>query len=128
MIEGRMTRTLLNLSIIQFGALSSSWWDEINNSSQWQDGIFYFLCAAYALVSSVALVHLLLSLDLVLGRLELLLTVQLVFVCCILSRLFRSETDWTLHFETIFRRFFYYLTIPVLFFCIHNESDLNLVH
>lgn len=58
MIEGRMTRTLLNLSIIQFGALSSSWWDEINNSSQWQDGIFYFLCAAYALVSSVALIQL----------------------------------------------------------------------
>ncbi|URE43566.1 Tobamovirus multiplication protein [Musa troglodytarum] len=36
----------------------SSWWDEINESDRWQDGVFYFLCAAYALVSSVALVQL----------------------------------------------------------------------
>ncbi|KAM6585754.1 hypothetical protein CsatB_012756 [Cannabis sativa] len=35
-----------------------NWWDEINESVQWQDGIFYFLCAAYALVSTVALVQL----------------------------------------------------------------------
>ncbi|RWW24355.1 hypothetical protein GW17_00011361, partial [Ensete ventricosum] len=34
----------------------SSWWDEINESEKWQDGVFYFLCAAYAVVSSVALV------------------------------------------------------------------------
>jgi len=34
----------------------SSWWDEINGSAQWQDGIFFALCAAYALVSAVALV------------------------------------------------------------------------
>ncbi|XP_042378395.1 tobamovirus multiplication protein 1-like [Zingiber officinale] len=36
----------------------SSWWDQINESPKWQDGVFYFLCAAYALVSSVALVQL----------------------------------------------------------------------
>ncbi|GMN49859.1 hypothetical protein TIFTF001_019016 [Ficus carica] len=36
----------------------SDWWDEINESTQWQDGIFYGLCAAYALVSFVALVQL----------------------------------------------------------------------
>ncbi|RRT57132.1 hypothetical protein B296_00045746, partial [Ensete ventricosum] len=36
----------------------SSWWDEINESEKWQDGVFYFLCAAYAVVSSVALVQL----------------------------------------------------------------------
>ncbi|RWW10586.1 hypothetical protein BHE74_00016905 [Ensete ventricosum] len=40
------------------GGMLSNWWDEINESRQWQDGVFYFLCAAYALVSSVALVQL----------------------------------------------------------------------
>ncbi|XP_038974871.1 tobamovirus multiplication protein 1-like isoform X1 [Phoenix dactylifera] len=35
-----------------------SWWDEINESDKWQDVIFYFLCAAYAVVSAVALVQL----------------------------------------------------------------------
>ncbi|GMH05321.1 hypothetical protein Nepgr_007161 [Nepenthes gracilis] len=44
--------------ISEFGGLSSSWWDEINESSQWQDGIFYSLCALYALVSVVALIQL----------------------------------------------------------------------
>lgn len=39
-------------------ALSFSWWEEINESARWQDGIFYALCAAYALVSSVALIQL----------------------------------------------------------------------
>lgn len=34
----------------------SNWWNEINDSVQWQDGIFYTLCALYALVSSIALV------------------------------------------------------------------------
>lgn len=36
----------------------SGWWDELNGSTQWQDGVFYFLCAAYALVSAIALVRL----------------------------------------------------------------------
>lgn len=36
----------------------SGWWDEINGSTQWQDGVFYFLCAAYALVSAIALIQL----------------------------------------------------------------------
>ncbi|KNA14168.1 hypothetical protein SOVF_109930 [Spinacia oleracea] len=36
----------------------SSWWDEINESTQWQDGIFFTLCAIYALVSAVALIQL----------------------------------------------------------------------
>lgn len=35
---------------------ASEWWKKINGSEQWQDGIFYALCAAYALVSTVALV------------------------------------------------------------------------
>ncbi|KAI4298668.1 hypothetical protein L6164_032201 [Bauhinia variegata] len=43
---------------VEFGAFVSNWWDEINESSQWQDGIFYSLCAAYALVSTVALIQL----------------------------------------------------------------------
>lgn len=37
----------------------SSWWDEINASPKWQDGVFYFLCAAYVLVSYAALVTIL---------------------------------------------------------------------
>ncbi|XP_021755786.1 tobamovirus multiplication protein 1-like [Chenopodium quinoa] len=36
----------------------SSWWDEINESTQWQDGIFFTLCAIYAIVSAVALIQL----------------------------------------------------------------------
>ncbi|KAL4628411.1 hypothetical protein ACB098_05G176600 [Castanea mollissima] len=39
-------------------ALVASWWDDVNGSSQWQDGIFYTLCAAYALVSFIALIQL----------------------------------------------------------------------
>lgn len=38
--------------------LQAKWWDEINESVEWQDGIFYSLCAAFALVSSVALIQL----------------------------------------------------------------------
>ncbi|KAM7525221.1 hypothetical protein LguiA_015123 [Lonicera macranthoides] len=54
---------LLNLSSpssieIGGGGLLYSWWNEINESVSWQDGIFYALCAAYALVSSVALIQL----------------------------------------------------------------------
>ncbi|GAB4849647.1 E3 ubiquitin-protein ligase tom1 [Ancistrocladus abbreviatus] len=36
----------------------AGWWDDINESTQWQDGIFFTLCAAYALVASVALIQL----------------------------------------------------------------------
>ncbi|XP_027331037.1 tobamovirus multiplication protein 1-like [Abrus precatorius] len=36
-----------------------SWWYQIDHSTRWQDAIFYFLCAAYALVSSIALIQLL---------------------------------------------------------------------
>ncbi|GMY39044.1 tobamovirus multiplication protein 1-like isoform X1 [Fagus crenata] len=36
-----------------------SWWDEIDESEQWQKGIYYALCASYALVSLIALVQLL---------------------------------------------------------------------
>ncbi|KAG1347334.1 putative Tobamovirus multiplication protein 1 [Cocos nucifera] len=39
-------------------AAFSDWWTEINESPKWQDGVFYFLCAAYALVSAVALIQL----------------------------------------------------------------------
>ncbi|KAL5545531.1 hypothetical protein UlMin_005218 [Ulmus minor] len=40
------------------GALVLNWWDAINESTHWQDDIFYTLCAAYALVSSIAMVQL----------------------------------------------------------------------
>ncbi|KAK9989092.1 hypothetical protein SO802_029331 [Lithocarpus litseifolius] len=36
-----------------------NWWDEIEESEQWQRGIYYALCASYALVSFIALVQLL---------------------------------------------------------------------
>lgn len=56
---GRMTRMPLNFTSMDIGrSLSFNWWEEINDSVQWQDGIFYTLCAAYALVSSVALIQL----------------------------------------------------------------------
>ncbi|KAG8494411.1 hypothetical protein CXB51_011949 [Gossypium anomalum] len=54
----RMTKMPLNLTSMELPALVSDWWDEINESTKWQDGIFYTLCAAYALVSSVALIQL----------------------------------------------------------------------
>ncbi|PSS24940.1 Tobamovirus multiplication protein like [Actinidia chinensis var. chinensis] len=53
-----MTRMPLSLLSIDWGGLSSNWWDEIDESVQWQDGIFFTLCAAYALVSAVALIQL----------------------------------------------------------------------
>ncbi|XP_062161439.1 tobamovirus multiplication protein 1 [Alnus glutinosa] len=54
-----MTRMPLSLApMADMEALVSSWWDEINESNRWQDGIFYTLCALYALVSSVALIQL----------------------------------------------------------------------
>ncbi|ONM50869.1 La-related protein 6C [Zea mays] len=34
------------------------WWDDVNESPQWQDGAFFSLAAAYALVSAVALIQL----------------------------------------------------------------------
>ncbi|GMH15792.1 hypothetical protein Nepgr_017633 [Nepenthes gracilis] len=44
--------------ISEFSEMSASWWDKINESTQWQDGIFYSLCALYAIVSAVALIQL----------------------------------------------------------------------
>ncbi|KAJ0263510.1 Tobamovirus multiplication protein 1 [Hirschfeldia incana] len=35
-----------------------NWWEEVNESTQWQDGIFFALSGAYALVSAIALVQL----------------------------------------------------------------------
>lgn len=48
----------VQLAPFEIVSLAGNWWDEINDSTRWQDGIFYALCAAYALVSSVALVQL----------------------------------------------------------------------
>ncbi|KAH7545765.1 hypothetical protein FEM48_Zijuj01G0128400 [Ziziphus jujuba var. spinosa] len=53
-----MTRMPLSSAPMEVVALVSNWWDEVNDSTSWQDGIFYTLCAAYALVSSVALIQL----------------------------------------------------------------------
>ncbi|TYI04411.1 hypothetical protein ES332_A10G015700v1 [Gossypium tomentosum] len=54
----RIRKIPLDLTLTEFPALVSSWWDEVNESTHWQDGIFYTLCAAYALVSSIALIQL----------------------------------------------------------------------
>nr|KAJ0184723.1 hypothetical protein LSAT_V11C900502870 [Lactuca sativa] len=40
------------------GSLLLQWWDEIDESPLWQEGVFYALCAAYALVALIALVQL----------------------------------------------------------------------
>ncbi|KAI3498900.1 hypothetical protein L1887_34686 [Cichorium endivia] len=37
---------------------SSNWWEEINESRSWQDGIFFTLCGLYGLVSAIALIQL----------------------------------------------------------------------
>ncbi|KAI3741051.1 hypothetical protein L1987_58718 [Smallanthus sonchifolius] len=37
---------------------SADWWEEINESRKWQDGIFFTLCASYALVSAIAFIQL----------------------------------------------------------------------
>lgn len=42
----------------------TNWWEEVNESTQWQDGIFFALSGAYALVSAIALVCSPLSLSL----------------------------------------------------------------
>ncbi|KAK1309462.1 hypothetical protein QJS10_CPA09g01209 [Acorus calamus] len=39
-------------------AAPQDWWSQINGSTEWQDGIFYSLCAAYAFVAVVALIQL----------------------------------------------------------------------
>ncbi|KAH9748102.1 Tobamovirus multiplication protein 1 [Citrus sinensis] len=49
----RITGMPLNSSSSEFGTVLTSWWAEINESSQWQDGIFYSLCAAYALIQLI---------------------------------------------------------------------------
>ncbi|KAJ6367506.1 hypothetical protein OIU78_000129 [Salix suchowensis] len=48
----------VELPAMEIGAMVGDWWEEINESTQWQDGIFYALCGAYALVSAVALIQL----------------------------------------------------------------------
>ncbi|XP_051135182.1 tobamovirus multiplication protein 1-like [Andrographis paniculata] len=57
-----MTRMLLSFPAIGagvvMGRLLPDWWEEIDESAEWQDGIFFTLCAVYALVSSVALIQL----------------------------------------------------------------------
>ena len=35
---------------------ASDWWDEVDESLKWQDGIYYALCAAYSLVAAMDLV------------------------------------------------------------------------
>ncbi|KAK4360955.1 hypothetical protein RND71_019907 [Anisodus tanguticus] len=54
-----MTRLALGLSSpIDMAGPATNWWDQVNESVQWQDGIFYSLCASYALVSAIALIQL----------------------------------------------------------------------
>ncbi|KAI5590511.1 hypothetical protein Peur_016650 [Populus x canadensis] len=55
---GRIIKMPVELPAMEIGAMVGDWWEEINESTQWQDGIFYALCGAYALVSAVALIQL----------------------------------------------------------------------
>ncbi|KAJ6767323.1 TOBAMOVIRUS MULTIPLICATION PROTEIN 1 [Salix purpurea] len=55
---GRLIKMPVELPAMEIGAMVGDWWEEINESTQWQDGIFYALCGAYALVSAVALIQL----------------------------------------------------------------------
>ncbi|GAY67212.1 hypothetical protein CUMW_254800 [Citrus unshiu] len=54
------TKSILNRKIeiesVNANANANDWWNKINESDEWQSGIFYALCAAYVLVSLVALV------------------------------------------------------------------------
>ncbi|KAF8409534.1 hypothetical protein HHK36_005612 [Tetracentron sinense] len=56
-----MTRMPINLSSWNWNWDFNGmfpWWNKINESTRWQDVLFFALCAAYALVSSVALIQL----------------------------------------------------------------------
>ncbi|KAL3643337.1 E3 ubiquitin-protein ligase tom1 [Castilleja foliolosa] len=57
-----MTRMPLSFPAIDIGVggrlTASSWWEEINESVKWQDGIFFSLCAAFGVVSAIALIQL----------------------------------------------------------------------
>lgn len=60
-IDVKMVRVALELLAsvgFTLSVFNSGWWDEINESTQWQDGIFFALCAAYAVVAVVALIQL----------------------------------------------------------------------
>lgn len=47
---------LFNATAADLGEELDGWWYDVNESRRWQDGIFFFLAGAYALVSSIALV------------------------------------------------------------------------
>ncbi|XP_031131356.1 tobamovirus multiplication protein 1-like [Ipomoea triloba] len=53
-----MVRALPDLIAGVVSLSPANWWDEINQSVKWQDGIFYSLSGAFALVSAVALIQL----------------------------------------------------------------------
>ncbi|XP_052205200.1 tobamovirus multiplication protein 3 [Diospyros lotus] len=55
-----MARTVLAPSAVAAHSLSNAtnWWDQVNQSTVWQDRIFHVLAALYGLVAAVALVQL----------------------------------------------------------------------
>ncbi|PIA52139.1 hypothetical protein AQUCO_01000192v1 [Aquilegia coerulea] len=55
--EEEIVESLISAAGVKGGGMFD-WWNEIDNSIEWQQGIFYALCAAYSLVSFVALVQL----------------------------------------------------------------------
>ncbi|PWA87991.1 hypothetical protein CTI12_AA124860 [Artemisia annua] len=57
---GRMLMNILPSASVESMNVffSKNWWEEINESKDWQDGIFFTLSAFYALVSAVALIQL----------------------------------------------------------------------
>nr|GEV67932.1 tobamovirus multiplication protein 1-like [Tanacetum cinerariifolium] len=47
-----------SMKMIDLFSNLKNWWEEINESKDWQDGIFFTLCGFYALVSAIALIQL----------------------------------------------------------------------
>nr|GEX69070.1 tobamovirus multiplication protein 1-like [Tanacetum cinerariifolium] len=46
------------MMMVDLWASAEDWWEVINESRKWQDGIFFTLCVSYALVSLIALIQL----------------------------------------------------------------------
>ncbi|RXH99383.1 hypothetical protein DVH24_011708 [Malus domestica] len=113
----RMPLPLLSSAPMEAVSMLFNWWDEINESSRWQDGLFYALCASYALVSSVALFQLI--------RIELRVpeygwTTQKVFH--LMNFIVNGGDSWCL---TAFRRLsWYYFPLIVNLNCFGVDADV----
>jgi len=58
LVSSTTTTTATGFLVATGGAALGGWWEDVNASPAWQDGAFFSLSAAYALVSAVALIQL----------------------------------------------------------------------